>query len=160
MNVRFRFALLFALLCLLFAGAAAQAQTPAAAAPARVARTPLYDASKETTIEGTVSSVVTTPTKGMIPGAHLMVATPTGTIDAPLGRYVMQGPRAAVFTPGERVSIVGVPAVFANQHIFLARTVQGAGKTYQVRNQRGFLVQTATPVSARSKTLTLQGGAR
>jgi len=157
MNVRSGIVCRSALLCLLFAGSAAQAQTQTAA-QAKVVRTPLYDTSKETTIEGTVASVVTTSTKGMVPGAHLMVATPTGTIDAPLGRYVMNGPRAAVFTPGERVTIVGVPAVFANQHLFLARTVQGAGKTYQIRNQHGFLIQTAMPVSARVNTL--QGGAR
>lgn len=157
MNVRSGIVCISALLCLLFAGSATQAQTQAAA-QAKVVRTPLYDTSKETTIEGTVASIVTTPTKGMVPGAHLMVATPTGTVDAHLGRYIMNGPRAAVFTPGERVTIVGVPAVFANQHLFLARTVQGAGKTYQIRNQHGFLIQTATPVSARVNTL--QGGAR
>src|ERR1700722_4691476 len=152
MNVRLGFLHISVLLCLLFAGGAAQAQSQAAAPTRAVVRTPLYDSSKETTIQGTVSSVVTKAPKGMVSGSPLMVATPTGTVDVHMGRYIMNGPNAAVFTPGERVSIVGVPTTFANQHLFLARTVQGAGKTYQVRNQRGFMTQTAKPVSARVKT--------
>ena len=70
--VIFPFAIFLFFGCL---AAPAGAQTAATAKAARPA--PLYDASKETTLQGTVSNVVTKPGAGMIAGGHLVVATGT-----------------------------------------------------------------------------------
>ena len=46
-----------------------------------------YDASKEVTLKGTISSVVKKPSSGMLVGEHLMLTTSSGSVDAHVGSY-------------------------------------------------------------------------
>jgi hypothetical protein len=125
----------------------AGAQTAAAVNAARPA---IYDASKEVTITGTVSNVVTKPTAGMIGGGHLMVATAKGTVDAHVGRR-LSGKYAIAVKSGDSVKLVGVMTTEKNSQVFLVRTAEDAGHTYTIRTEKGFLI---TPVAARGSSKT------
>ena len=127
----------------------ASAQTATTAKAARPA--PLYDASKETTLAGTVSNVVTKPGAGMIAGGHLTVATGQGAVDAHVGR-ALQGPNAIAVKAGDSVKLVGVMATVNHNQIFLVRTVEAGGHTYTIRNERGFLVPSLTATRGASTT--------
>jgi hypothetical protein len=127
--------------------APAGAQTAAVVSAARPA---IYDASKEVTLTGTVSNVVTKPTAGMIGGGHLMVATAKGTVDAQVGRR-LSGKSALAVKAGDSVKLVGVMTTQNNSQVFLVRTAENGGRTYTIRTEKGFLI---TPVAARASSKT------
>jgi hypothetical protein len=138
----------FAILMLFgWLAAPAGAQTAAVVSAARPA---IYDASKEVTLTGTVSNVVTKPTAGMIGGGHLMVATAKGTVDAHVGRR-LSGKNAIAVKAGDSVKLVGVMTTENNSQVFLVRTAEDGGHTYTIRTAKGFLI---TPVAARGSSKT------
>jgi hypothetical protein len=122
--------------------APAGAQTAAAVNAARPA--PVYDASKEVTLTGTVSNVVTKPSAGMIAGGHLIVATAKGSVDAHVGRR-LSGTNAIAVKAGDSVKLVGVMATLNHNQVFLVRTAEDGGRNYTIRSEKGFLI---TPVPA------------
>ena len=63
-----------------------------------------YDASREVTLSGTVSSVLAKPSKGMIMGSHLLLATPSGPVDASVGRFGLRG-RGVRVNRGRRCAV-------------------------------------------------------
>jgi hypothetical protein len=138
-------------------GAPLKAET--AQAPRRTVVAPQYDAAKEVTLEGTVQSVVSNPSRGMLLGAHLIFATPTGTVDAHLGSFALKGPHALSLIPGQHVKVVGVMTTANHSQVFLARTVEANEQTYSIRNQHGFLI-TASAAPASQHAAIFDGGAR
>jgi hypothetical protein len=117
----------------------AQAQT---AAGMRTIRAPRYDAARETTITGSVVSLVATPDPGMLAGAHVMVSASSSTIDAHLGDYALKGPKALTLSPGQEVKLVGVMTSVLGHPVFLVRTIQTGSLVYAIRSARGFLIRT------------------
>jgi hypothetical protein len=82
-----------------------QAQTTVVAIGAA---TPLsYDVTEEVTLTGTVSSVLMKAAPGMIVGSHLLLATPSGPVDASLGRFGLQGAGAASVAAGQQIEATG-----------------------------------------------------
>jgi len=102
---------------------------------------PRYDVAKEVTIEGTVASVVTKPAPGMLAGAHALVTTPSGTVDAHLGNYAMKGANALALSAGERVRMLGVMVTLKGRAVLLVRTLQTGRSLYTIRNAHGFLLR-------------------
>lgn len=96
-----------------------------------------YDVAKEVTITGTVSSVITKPTAGMMWGSHLMLKTSAGEVDASLGRWAMQGKGALSVAAGQQVDVTGVMKTVNQKQVFIARTVKVGGQVYTLRNERG-----------------------
>ncbi len=136
---------LLALLSLILSVPSSQAQTTAenkAAGPFS------YDVTQEVTLNGTVSSVLTEPSRGMIMGSHLLLATPSGPVDASLGMYGLRGKGAVAVAVGQRVEVTGVMKTIHEKQVFLARTVRAGGQVYTIRNQRGFPI----PPQARERT--------
>jgi hypothetical protein len=109
---------------------------PLGAQPAPTAH-PYYDITKEFTLNGTVSSVISKAAAGMGSGAHLMLATSSGTVDASLGRWGMQGKGALSVAAGQQVEVTGVMKTFKNKQLFIARTVKVGGRVYTMRNEHG-----------------------
>jgi hypothetical protein len=103
-----------------------------------------YDISQEITLNGTVSSVLKKPGPGMIMGDHLLVATPSGTVDASLGNSALQGKYGMTVTEGQQVQLTGVMKTLKGKQVFLARLVKVDGQLYTIRNEHGF------PISLRS----------
>jgi hypothetical protein len=106
----------------------------------RAVTAPLYDVAKEVTLEGTIQSVVKKPTSGMMLGAHLMVSTPKGVVDAHIGGFVLKGQHPYAPAAGESVKILGVMATINHKQVFLTRTIDTGGRTIQVRTEHGFLI--------------------
>jgi hypothetical protein len=120
------------------------------AAPKRTVIASKYDVSKEVTIEGTVETLVTKPAPGMMVGAHLIVSTPQGTVDAHIGNRVITGPNAASFASGQAVKLVGIMSEFNKQNVFIVRTIETENRTIAVRNEHGFLVPPGSRVNQAS----------
>ena len=119
-----------------------QAQTaPAPYVDAQGAAGPFsYDSSQEVTLNGTISSVLAKASPGMIPGAHLLLVTVDGAVDASLGTAVRQGAGALSLTAGQQVEVVGVMKTIKQNQVFLARSVQAGSRLYVIRNQHGIPV--------------------
>jgi hypothetical protein len=116
-----------------------------------------YDVTKEVTVEGTIQSLIRKPAPGAIMGAHLMVSTAHGTVDAHIGNYLVVGKYATPLAAGQSVKLVGMMTTFNHQDVFLVRTMQSGSRTITVRTDRGFLVYPgAKTLAATSST----GGAR
>ena len=96
-----------------------------------------YDVSKEITLNGTVTSLLAKPEPGMVMGAHLVIATSSGRVDASLGRWALIGKGALSASAGQTVTVTGVMKTIRNQQVFLARTVKVDGQVFTVRNERG-----------------------
>jgi hypothetical protein len=96
-----------------------------------------YDVAKEVTLSGTVSSVLTKPSPGMIWGSHLLLATPSGPVDASLGRFALMGKGALSVAAGQQVEVTGVMKTIKDKQIFLTRTVKVGGHVYTIRNEHG-----------------------
>ncbi len=103
---------------------------------------PKYDVTKEVTLTGTVSSVVkkATPETQMLGGAHLIVETAYGKIDASLGAFAMKAEGSLSVSPGQQVQITGVMKSVRDQQVFVTRLVQLNGHVYKIRNEHGFVV--------------------
>jgi len=119
---------------------------------------PTYDARKETTISGTVSGVKES-VPGKLMGGHLFLSSGTGTVDAHLGPFALRGRESVKLTAGEQVKLVGVMSTFHGSQVFLVRTLEADGHTYQIRGAKGMphLMGATQPTHAVS---VLKGGSR
>jgi hypothetical protein len=139
--------------------APAYAQTPAAAARPPVSIGPFsYDVSKETTLTGTVSSVLAKPSAGMIMGAHLLFETASGTVDASLGRFALWGNAALSRSAGQLIQATGVIRTLQGQQVFLVRTVKVNDRVYAIRDEHGHALSPQT--RARQRQVAGQNGER
>ncbi len=132
---------LFAALCALALVSLISPLTPLQAqsrVPETRATGPLsYDISKEVTLSGTVSSVLTKQSKGMLMGSHLLLETASGPVDASLGRFAFHGKGALKVAGGQQVEVTGVMKTLKDKQVFLTRTVKVGEKVYAIRNQHG-----------------------
>jgi hypothetical protein len=110
-----------------------QAQATAAATKAGFS----YDVNQEVTLSGTVSSVLIKGDPGMIMGSHLLLATASGSVDASLGHFGLQGKGAVSVNRGQQIEITGVMKTIKDRQVFLARTVKVSGQVYTIRNEHG-----------------------
>lgn len=96
-----------------------------------------YEVSKEVTISGAISGLVTKTTPGMLMGAHLLLTTTSGEVDASLGRFAMQGKDAVSVTVGQQIEVTGMMQTIKGKEVFIARTVRAGSRVYTLRNQHG-----------------------
>jgi hypothetical protein len=127
-----------------------QAQTSAVGT--RTAGPFSYDVTQEVTLNGTVSSVLTKPSPGMIMGSHLLLATPSGPVDASLGMFGLRGKGAVSVAAGQQIEVTGVMKTLKNKQVFLVRTVKAGGQVYTIRNEHGFPVSPQARERASRKT--------
>jgi hypothetical protein len=127
-----------------------QAQTTAGAA--RSAAPFQYDIAREVTLTGTVSSVLTKAAPGMIVGSHLLLSTPSGPVDARLGRFGLRGYGAVSVATGQQIEATGVMRTIKDKPVFLVRTVKVGGKVYTIRNEHGVLLSPQARERAGQKT--------
>ena len=115
-----------------------QAQTTAGTAKSA---TPFnYDITDEVTFAATVSSVLTQAAPEMIVGSHLLLATPSGPVDASLGRFGLQGYGAVSVAAGQQIEATGVMKTIKDKPVLLVRIVKVGGKVYTIRNEHGVLL--------------------
>jgi hypothetical protein len=99
-----------------------------------------YDVSKEITLNGSVTSLLAKPEPGMVMGAHLVIATSSGPVDASLGWFALRGKDGLSVSPGQEVAVTGVKRTINNRQVFLARTVKVDGQLFTIRNEHGLLL--------------------
>ncbi len=97
---------------------------------------PFYDLTHEVTLSGPVTGVVHGPSAGLIPGSHILLVTGSGTVDASLGKWGLQGKEDSIHN-GEQVTVKGVMKTLRNKQVFVVRTVEFGGHTYVIRNEHG-----------------------
>jgi hypothetical protein len=117
-----------------------------------------YDVAKEVTVEGTIQSIVRKPAPGAIMGAHLMVSTAHGTVDAHIGNYLVGGKYGVPLPAGQSVKLVGMMTTFNHRDVLLVRTMDTGSGTITVRSNHGYLVYPGAKAHLASAPLT--GGAR
>jgi hypothetical protein len=147
--------LLIALAIALFAG---PSHADESVAPRRTVIASKYDVTREVTLEGTIQTLVRKPAPGSVLGAHLIVSTAQGTVDAHIGNYLVVGKYAMPFAAGQSVKLTGVMTTINDKHVLLVRTMQMGDNTITVRNEHGFLVYPGT--KARFAAASSTGGAR
>ena len=113
-----------------------------------------YDIRDEVTLTGVVLSVLRTPSQGMIPGSHILLATSSGKVDASLGRWGLEGGGALSAAPGQVIEVTGVMKTLFDQPVFLVRTAKARNQIYPMRNEFGI------PVSPQSRERALQNAAQ
>jgi hypothetical protein len=109
-----------------------------------------YDVTEEVSLTGTVSSVLAKATPGMIAGSHLLLETPSGPVDASLGRFGLRGDGAVSVEPGQQIDATGIMKTIKGKSLFLIRTLKVGGEVYIIRNEHGF------PVSPQARARTGQ----
>ena len=92
---------------------------------------------EEITLSGTVSSVLARSAPGMVVGPHLLLTTPSGEVDASLGRFGGQGKGALSVAPGQQIEMTGFMRTLHDKQVFLVRTAKVGGRVYILRNERG-----------------------
>jgi tetrahydromethanopterin S-methyltransferase subunit F len=116
---------------------------------------PFYDISKEVTLAGTVSSVLSRAPQGMMLGSHLLFETASGQVDGSLGKWGLVGKGALSVSAGQEVEVTGVMKTIRDKQVFVVRTVKAEGKVYVIRNEHGI---PASPQSRERASQTTQKG--
>jgi hypothetical protein len=147
---------LAALLALMLSAGAAHAQT-AAETTAKSAIPLRYDISKEVTLNATVESL---PSKSLTQSGRktgFMLQTIDGLIEGALTPFVLTGSGAIPIAVGEHVQVTGLMTTMKNnKQVFMIRTIQVGGRTYAIRNDRGFPIE--HPAQNASATTESKGG--
>ncbi len=151
-----------ALLALMLNTGAAHAQTAETTSKPTI---PLrYDISKEVTLNATVQSVPSKPSGGQLQsGSHagFVLQTTSGEVQGSLTPFVLNGKGAISITPGEHIQVTGVMTTTTtknNKQAFVIRTITVGGRTYAIRNERGFPLE--NPGQNTSATTEQKGGQR
>jgi len=128
----------FAIFLLIAPQLPVRAQT--SAGTARPVRPFEYNINKEVTLFGPVTKVLTQAAPGMIAGAHLLIATSSGPVDASLGKFGLRGRGAVSVAPGQQIEATGVMRTIQENPVLLVRCVKVGGEFYTIRNQHGVLL--------------------
>jgi hypothetical protein len=119
-------------------------------APAVAQRLQSYDVSREVFLVGAV--VKFDPASATPPiGAHVLLQTPSGQVDVHLGNAQLLKANHLELNAGDNVRIVGESLASGDTSIFAARIVQKGAQAVAVRNNRGFLLTSASSMSQDQK---------
>jgi len=94
------------------------------------------NAARETVLEGQVLRyTASAPTPPL--GAHVVLQTPSGAVDVPLGAASYLQANHFSLASGDVVRIVGVQSRTRQGSVFLARVIQKGGQTLVLRTAQG-----------------------
>jgi hypothetical protein len=95
-----------------------------------------YDVARENVISGRVLEY-SAAGKGALRGAHVIVQTSSGTVDAHLGNARMLKANHLTLEAGDSVSITGEPVTYSGGTVFVARVIQKGAQSVAVRSRAG-----------------------
>ena len=127
-----------ALVLLAFFSLAAPGYAQTAAATTKPAVPSRYEVSKEVTLSATVESVPEKSSSGLTQDSFLVMHTKSGMVNGRLTPFTLNGKGSISITRGEQVTATGVMMIYQNKQVFVIRTLEVGGRTYQLRNERGF----------------------
>lgn len=117
-----------------------------------------YDASKEVSLQGTVAKF-TANSMDFPAGAHVVVQTSSGPVDAQLGDVRLLKFNNLTITQGANIRIIGEPVTTNQGTFFLARLVQVGTQVVAVRGKTGVPLGLASARAAGSSSAS-EGGPR
>jgi hypothetical protein len=136
------FSILFAVALFLSAGAAAQEKIASIPSHGSV---PTYDLARESTLQGTVIEYTAVSSTAPF-GAHVLLQTSAGTVDAHLGNSKVLEANHISLSAGDTVRVVGENLAFKGSTIFVVRTLQRGSQTVTLRSKNGMpLLNTTVP---------------
>lgn len=158
MAIRGRMAGSFLALLLLLVNAAWAQKLAERPRPAAM-RALSYDATRETTVEGTVQDYVA---ESRVPpiGAHVILQTASGTIDVQLGAASFLQASHFSLAKGDSVKIVGFSSATRQGSVFLARVIQKGAQSLVLRTSKGALLSLARSRAPGAQRTLQQEGAR
>jgi hypothetical protein len=116
-----------------------------------------YDISKEVTLNATVESVPSKSSFGQSQQSGFMLQTVSGLVQGSLTPFVLSGKGAISIKQGQMIQVTGVMTTMKNQkQVFVIRTIQVGGRSYAIRNERGFPLE--HPGQNASATTESKGG--
>ena len=143
LHIRFRtYSLPFAFVLLFSVGAGAQQKGASAVAHGRVSA---YDVTRESALQAVVLEYNATSSTPPF-GAHVLLQTTAGTVDAHLGNSKVLEAKHVSLSAGDSIRVVGENLTFNNGTIFAIRTLQKGSQTVTLRSKNGMpLVNTTVP---------------
>jgi len=96
-----------------------------------------YDMKTETTLKGTVESVMEVPGTGGMSGTHLALKTETETIHVHLGPTAFVTKQGVAFAKHDQVSVTGSRIKGEGFEAILARSVKKGDKVVTFRDEKG-----------------------
>jgi hypothetical protein len=140
---------LLTLLALIMNMGVAHAQTASEAA--KPTTTPRYDISKEVTLNAMVKSVPSKSAFGRT-NSGFVLQTTSGEVRGSLTPFVLNGKGALTIAPGASVQVTGVMLTMKNnEQLFVIRIITVGGRTYAIRNERGFPLENPGQNATQSK---------
>jgi DNA/RNA endonuclease YhcR with UshA esterase domain len=140
---------LLTLLALIMNMGVAHAQTASEAA--KPTTTPRYDISKEVTLNAMVKSVPSKSAFGRT-NSGFVLQTTSGEVRGSLTPFVLNGKGALTIAPGANVQVTGVMLTMKNnEQLFVIRIITVGGRTYAIRNERGFPLENPGQNATQSK---------
>ena len=109
-----------------------------------------YSLNREVSLVGTVVKYESAPERSPM-GAHLIIQTSSGQVDAHLGNAKVLQANHLDLNPGDNVRIVGETLALGDGTYFAARIVQKGTQAVAVRNTRGFLLTPGSTLSQAQK---------
>lgn len=104
---------------------------------------PMYDATEETKIQGTIRQIETVKTG--VAGTHLKIETQNGEVDAHLGASPAADAKRLGLSVGQSVEITGMMTTIGGSNVFLARTLVVDTRMITLRSEHGIPVRAAMP---------------
>ena len=115
-----------------------------------------YDISKEVTLNAMVKSVPSKLAFGQT-NSGFVLQTTSGEVRGSLTPFVLNGKGALAIAPGANVQVTGVMMTMNNnKQLFVIRSITVGGRTYAIRNERGFPLE--NPGQNASATTQSKGG--
>src|ERR1700693_2553086 len=119
-----------------------------------------YDISKEVTLNATVESVPSKSSGALLhsgSNAGLVLQTSSGPVQGRLTPFALNGKGAISISVGDHLQVTGVMMTVKNdRQVFMIRTITVGGRTYAIRNERGFPLE--HPGQNASATTESKGG--
>ncbi len=143
LHIRFRtYSSLFAFILLFSVAAGAQQRVASVPSHGSV---PTYDLARESTLQGTVIEYTAVSSTAPF-GAHVLLQTSAGTVDAHLGNSKVLEANHISLSAGDTVRVVGENLAFKGSAIFVVRTLQRGSQTVTLRSKNGMpLVNPTVP---------------
>ncbi len=116
-----------------------------------------YDLSKEVVVQGNIQKIDTAGDRVPM-GAHLLVATSTGVVDAHLGTLNAASLKLLGLYNGEAVSMTGITETENGNSILLVRVLNVAGHDFNLRNKNGLPLRTLVPRATSLERSNAKGG--
>ncbi|MGH9757552.1 MAG: hypothetical protein ACRD4M_07420 [Candidatus Acidiferrales bacterium] len=117
----------------------------------------VYDLSREIVVQGNIQKIDTAGDRVPM-GAHLLVETSTGLVDAHLGTLNAASLKLLGLYNGEAVSLTGITESENGNSVMLVRILNVAGRNFTLRNKNGLPLKSLVPRVASTDRTIAKGG--